>query len=87
LADEAFERFVATQNADAIHSRELRTVFVAFLLDPQSRTLLEEGNFAELSARDRTLFGSLSKLPIHERAEFIGYLQSQVPLKEFELAA
>jgi hypothetical protein len=48
---------------------------------------LREGNFAELSARDRTLFGSLSKLPIHERTELIGYLQSQVPLKEFELAA
>jgi len=87
LADEAFERFIATQNADATHSRELRTVFVAFLLDPQSRALLEGGNFAELSARDRTLFGSLSKLPIDERTSLIGYLQSQVPLKEFELAA
>lgn len=87
LADEAFERFIATQNADATHSRELRTVFVAFLLDQQSRTLLEKGNFAELSARDRTLFGSLSKLPIDERSSLIGYLQSQVPLKDFELAA
>jgi len=48
--------------------------------------LLEEGNFAELRARDRTLFGSLSKLPIEERSGLIGYLQSQVPLKEFELA-
>ena len=67
-------------------SRELRSVFIAFLLDPQSRSLLEEGNFAELRARDRTLFGSLSKLPIEERSGLIGYLQSQVPLKEFELA-
>jgi len=86
LADEAFERFITTQNTDATHSRELRTVFVAFLLDPKSRALLEEGDFAELIARDQTLFGSLSKLPIHERTALIGYLQAQVPLKEFELA-
>jgi hypothetical protein len=87
LADEAFERFIATQETNAVHSRELRTVFVSFLLDPHSRALLEEGNFAELSARDPTLFGSLSKLPIQERTALMGYLQSQVLLKEFELAA
>jgi hypothetical protein len=59
-------------------------VFVAFLLDPQSRALLEAGNFAELSSRDPTLFGSLSKLPIRQRATLIDYLQSNVELKEFE---
>src|SRR5207247_10670042 len=37
LANEAYQRFVATQNTNAVHSRELRTVFVAFLLDPTSR--------------------------------------------------
>src|SRR5882724_2727909 len=50
LADEAYERFVATQNTNAVHSRELRTVFVAFLLDPRSRHLLEKVNFP-ISAR------------------------------------
>src|SRR5438132_9326621 len=40
LADEAYQRFVVTQNTNAVHSRELRTVFVAFLLDPTSRQLL-----------------------------------------------
>ena len=34
------------QEANAVHSRELRTVFVAFLLDPASRKLLEQGKFA-----------------------------------------
>jgi hypothetical protein len=87
LADEAFERFIATQETNATHSRELRTVFVAFLLDEQSRMLLEEGGFAELSARDASLYGSLSQLTAQERGALIGYLQSQVPLKEFERAA
>jgi hypothetical protein len=32
LADETFEKFVISQEVSAIHSRELRTVFVAFLL-------------------------------------------------------
>ncbi|MGI8437750.1 MAG: hypothetical protein ACR2NX_12750 [Chthoniobacterales bacterium] len=37
LADEAFEKFVTSHEVNAVHSRELRTVFVAFLLDPVSR--------------------------------------------------
>jgi hypothetical protein len=74
LADEAFERFIATQETNATHSRELRTVFVAFLLDEQSRMLLEEGRFAELSGRDASLYGSLSQLTAQERGALIGYL-------------
>ena len=87
LADEAFERFVATQPTNAVHSRELKVVFVAFLLDEGSRFLLQEGKFAELRARDASLYGSLSKLAPPELDVLIGYLQSQVPLKEFEQAA
>ncbi len=84
LADEAFERFVATAETDATHGRELRTVFVAFLLDPTSRLLLEQGRFAELRSRDPNLFRSLQRLAPDERASLITYLQSQVPLKDFE---
>jgi type I restriction enzyme R subunit len=87
LADEAFERFITTQETNATHSRELRMVFVAFLLDAQSRMLLEEGRFAELRACDASLFGSLSQLSPQEREALIGYLQSQVPIKEFEQVA
>jgi hypothetical protein len=87
LADEAFERFVATQPTNAVHSRELKVVFVAFLLDEASRFLLQEGKFAELRARDASLYGSLSQLEPQEREALIGYLQSQVPLKQFEQVA
>ena len=84
LADEAFEEFVATTDTDATHSRELRTVFVAFLLGPQSRLVLEQGRFAEPLARDSNLFGSLQRLAPPECEALIGYLQSQVPLKKSE---
>ena len=87
LADEAFERFVATQPTNAVHSRELKVVFVAFLLDEASRFLLQEGKFAELRARDASLYGSLSQLEPQEREALIGYLQSQVPLKDFAQVA
>jgi type I restriction enzyme R subunit len=87
LADEAFERFMTSQETNATHSRELRIVFVAFLLDAESRMLLEQGRFAELRARDSSLYGSLSQLTVQEREALIGYLKSQVPLKEFERAA
>ena len=87
LADEAFERFVATQETNATHSRELKTVFVAFLLDPLSRMLLEDGRFAELRARDANLFGALQQLVQDEREALIGYLELNVPLGDFEQVA
>ncbi len=87
LADEAFERFVDTQETNATHSRELRTVFVAFLLDPQSRMLLEEGRFADLRARDAGLYDSMSRLAQQEREILIGYLHTKVALRDFEHAA
>jgi type I restriction enzyme R subunit len=87
LADEAYERFVATQNANAVHSRELRTVFVAFLLDPTSRQLLDLGRFPELRARDPNLHAALSALPADERDALVRYLKTEVSLKDFEKAA
>jgi type I restriction enzyme R subunit len=88
LADQAYERFVATQNPDATHSRELRTVFIAFLLDPTSRQMLEHGRFPDLRARDPNLHSALSALPAQEREALIRYLKSdEVSLKEFEKAA
>src|SRR5206468_26595 len=87
LADEAYERFVATQNTNAVHSRELRTVFVAFLLDPRSRHLLEQGKFTDLRARDPNLHAALSALPAEERDALVRYLKTEVSLKDFEKAA
>jgi hypothetical protein len=49
--------------------------------------LLEEGRFAELRSRDASLYDTLSQLELQERGALISYLQSQVPLSEFELSA
>ena len=87
LANEEFERFLATQEINPTHLREMRTVFTAFLLDPDCRARLTEGRFAELRARDASLYGSLSQLSVQERDTLLRYLQSQVSLKQFELAA
>ena len=65
----------------------MRTVFTAFLLDADSRAMLMEGRFAELRARDASLYGSLSQLSTQERDTLLSYLKSQVSLKQFELAA
>jgi type I restriction enzyme R subunit len=87
LADEAFEKFVTTREVSAVHSRELRTVFVAFLLDPTSRQLLELGRFPDLRARDPSLHAALSALPAEEREALVSYLKTEVSLKDFEKAA
>ena len=78
---------MATQAINATHSRELKMVFVAFLLDPQSRMLLEEGKFADVRARDGSLFGALTRLEPAERVALIRYLQANVRLGDFEQAA
>ena len=64
-----------------------RSTPIAFSVDEGSRFLLQEGKFAELRARDASLYSSLSQLSPQEREALIDYLQSQVPLKEFEQAA
>lgn len=87
LADEAFERFVTSQEVSAVHSRELRTLFVAFLLDPTSRQLLELGRFPDLRARDPNLHAALSSLPPEERDALVKYLKTEVSLRDFEKAA
>lgn len=87
LADEAFERFIATQPANAVHSRELKVLFVAFLLDTSSRLLLEEGRFSELRTRDPNLHTSLQRLPLEEREALLRYLRTEVALSGFAAAA
>jgi len=86
LVNEEFDRFLATQTIELTHVREMRTVFTAFLLDPDCRAMLTEGRFAELRSRDASLYGSLSQLSIEERDTLMSYLQLQVSLKPFELA-
>ncbi|MEO8427593.1 MAG: hypothetical protein ABI651_10830 [Verrucomicrobiota bacterium] len=55
------EMYREPQDTNATHSRELRMVFVAFLLDPGSRDFLPGGHFAELRARDASLYTALSQ--------------------------
>lgn len=87
LADEAFERFLTTQDANAVRSRDLRTVFLSFLLDPASRTLLAEGRFAELRATDAGLYEAIKILKPQDRTALFGYLSAHVSLGDFDTAA
>jgi type I restriction enzyme, R subunit len=87
LADEAFERFVASQPASAVHSRALRTVFVALLLDQDSRGFVNGGRFADLRARDPALHAALTALPAEERSRLLSYLGTEISLRDFESAA
>jgi type I restriction enzyme R subunit len=87
LADEAFERFSATQPMNPVHGREMRALFTAFLLDADCRHLLEAGRFAELRARDAGLYQSLSRLPLTERATLLAYLRENLPLADYKQVA
>ncbi len=87
LADEAFERFSATQPINPVHGREVRALFTSFLLDAGCRQLLEDGRFAELRARDAGLYQSLARLPPAERANLLTYLRDNIPLSDYKQVA
>ena len=48
---------------------------------------LELGRFPDLRARDPNLHAALSVLPAEERDALVGYLKTEVSLKDFEKAA
>ena len=77
-------RNLLPQTVSAAERMALFAEGIEVLGDAESRLMLEQGRFAELRARDSNLFGSLQRLAPPERETLIGYLQSQVPLKEFE---
>ncbi len=87
LAEEAFTRFLNTQSVTPTQTRELRTIFLAFLLDPLCREPLMEGRFAELRARDAGLSRALRALTPEERNAMLRYLQTEVPLADYDQAA
>ena len=84
MANEAFEKFRATQKFLATHAREVRTVFESYVLRPTIRELLEAGKFAELAAKDTGIHSSLLKLDKDERENLLNYLQKSINLAGIE---
>ena len=84
LATEAFEKFRATQEFVATHAREVKTVFMSFVLRPAIRELVKARKFAELAARDAGLHSSLLKLEKAERENLLNYLQKSINLAGIE---
>ena len=87
LAEEAFTRFLSTQPVNPTRARELRTIFLAFLLDPLCRQALVEGRFADLRARDAGLSHALAALPPEDREVMVRYIQVEIPLSDYDQAA
>ncbi|MCX7046663.1 MAG: DEAD/DEAH box helicase family protein [Candidatus Sumerlaeota bacterium] len=87
LADEAYERFAASQPFRATQSRSMQEVFNAYLLSPEARKMMEEGRFAEMRACDAGLHEAIAALTPNERASMMAYLRAEVPLDSFLKAA
>jgi type I restriction enzyme, R subunit len=84
LATEAFEKYRATQEFLATHAREVRTVFMSYVLNPAIRELVKARKFAELAARDAGLHSSLVKLEKDERENLLNYLQNSMNMGGIE---
>lgn len=74
LAQEHFDRYVATETVDATKLREARQVFHACLLDPDLRALLARGDFPAIRARDAGLYQSLKALGAEEVKRLQAYV-------------
>lgn len=62
LAEDAFQSYLAAHATDATKIRELRTVFLALLLDGEAQGFIESGNFPALRTRDPALYQCLKPL-------------------------
>jgi type I restriction enzyme R subunit len=78
VVDEAFERFSVTQQIKATHSRAIREVFNAFLLNPMARDILEHNRFAEIRTMDAGLHQAISALAPEERRRVLTFARSEV---------
>jgi len=84
LANEAFEKYRATQEFLATHAREVKTVFMSFVLRPAIRELVNGRKFAELAACDAGMHSSLLRLEKDERENLLNYLQKSINVAGIE---
>jgi len=68
----------------ATHAREVKTVFMSYVLNPAIRELVKARKFAELAARDAGLHSSLVKLEKDERENLLNYLQNSMNMSVIE---
>ena len=79
LAEEYFQTYLAATATDATKLRELRTVFLALLLDADARGWVEAKNFAHLRTRDPALFAAIKTLGAELVSSLAGHLRTHVP--------
>ncbi len=83
LAEAHFQRCLATEDLDATKLRELRHVFLAWVLDPTVRGQIAAGDFAGLRTRDAALYQSLREIGPDRLAPLLRHLDAQVNPGDF----
>ena len=83
LAQEHFERFLATSSPDATKIRELRQIFQTFVLNSEARNLIEKGDFAALRAVDPALVYAIKTVGIDQLNALKAYIAGNVQLGDF----
>jgi type I restriction enzyme R subunit len=87
LADEHFERYLATQPVDATKLRETRQVFLAYVLDGVARDLINKGEYAQLRAHDSGLYQAITILGPELIGSLCSAIKREVPLGDFAQVA
>jgi len=76
LAAEEFERYLATQPFDSTKVRELAQVFLAVMLNPAVRTMIEDGKYADLRTVDAAVYEGVRSLGQESLVRIIAYHHS-----------
>lgn len=83
LAQEHFDRYVASETVDATKLREARQVFHACVLDAKLCALLAAGDFPAIRARDAGLYHSLKVLGPAAVKQVQAYIAANVSVGDF----
>ncbi len=87
LAAEQFDRYVATTALDATKARDLRHVFLGYVLDPEIRQLIDAGDFPAVRARDAALYQSLKSAGAPSITALLDHIRTDVRLEPFSRVA
>lgn len=85
FADESFDRFLSIEGIDGSKKYELRNLFLAYLLNPEIRNILDKKNYGELSTSAELSFDDLKKLGKDQIEITLNYIKDNISLDQYRI--
>lgn len=83
IANQDFERFLSVEGVDGSSVHELQTLFVAYLLYPDIRAWVDEGEFTKLATDPRLSLQELRELGEQQRKLVLEYIKDCIVINRY----